>query len=409
MVAAEIFNQTSPDGVDFEQSTAYHRLVLEAFLTCGLLLDLHGEGLADDWRTRLMQMVEFVEAYVKPDGTVPLIGDADDGRVQKLGPQALADHRYLLSLGAALFGRADFKRAARRFHEESFWLIGPEGAAVFDGVPAPDAAPESRDFPGGGFYVLRSERAHVIVDCGEVGMHGRGGHGHNDILSCEIWLDGRTLVTDCGAYLYTASPEWRNHFRSTAFHNVVQVDGEEVNRFPVPDNLWRLHDDARPRDVVWQPGRDVDYFRGAHSGYLRLPSPVAVTREIALVKKGPDVLVRDRLEGIGSHVLTWRFHLAPSTSAEIRRGDVCLLAAGREAWLQWMPRMRGLTMTVEDGWVSPSYGVRTAIRVIVLRGRVTLPQTASCRFGLSRLPPERLAAVFASSLPAETPAPLVGA
>src|SRR5437870_6884121 len=33
IVVPEIFNQTTDDGVDFEQSTAYHRLVLERFLT----------------------------------------------------------------------------------------------------------------------------------------------------------------------------------------------------------------------------------------------------------------------------------------------------------------------------------------------------------------------------------------
>src|SRR4029079_10648198 len=39
IVSAKIFSETSDDGVDFEKSTAYHRLVLEAFLTAGLLLD----------------------------------------------------------------------------------------------------------------------------------------------------------------------------------------------------------------------------------------------------------------------------------------------------------------------------------------------------------------------------------
>src|SRR4029077_13276749 len=133
-------------------------------------------------------------------------------------------------------------------------------AAVFDDLKGPPSAPQSEAFPHGGFYVLRSERAHVIVDCGEVGMQGRGGHGHNDILSFELWLDGTNFVTDCGAYLYTASRDWRNRFRSTAFHNVVQVDDEELNRFFIPDNLWQLHDDARPRDVVWRPGKRIDYF-----------------------------------------------------------------------------------------------------------------------------------------------------
>ena len=45
-------------------------------------------------------------------------------------------------------------------------------------------------------------------------MRGRGGHGHNDILSFELFLNGFNVVTDCGAYLYTASREWRNRFEA---------------------------------------------------------------------------------------------------------------------------------------------------------------------------------------------------
>ena len=118
MIAAEMFNQTSEDGVDFEKSTAYHRLVLEAFLTCGVLLERNGQPFTADWQVRLERMLEFVEAYVKPDGRVPLVGDADDGRIQKLGTQPINDHRYLLSAGAVLFGRADFKRSAVQFADE---------------------------------------------------------------------------------------------------------------------------------------------------------------------------------------------------------------------------------------------------------------------------------------------------
>ena len=38
IVFEEMSLQVSSDGVDFEQSTAYHRLVLEAFMTSFLLL-----------------------------------------------------------------------------------------------------------------------------------------------------------------------------------------------------------------------------------------------------------------------------------------------------------------------------------------------------------------------------------
>jgi hypothetical protein len=390
MIEDEIFLQTSEDGVDFEKSTAYHRLVLEAFVTCGVLLSRHGDPLRREWQARLERMIEFVEAYVKPDGRIPLVGDADDGRIQKLGTQPINEHRYLLSTGAALFGRPEFKQAARQFWDESFWMLGPEGAAAFDGVPAISTPPRSTAFPAGGFYVLRSERAHVFVDCGEVGMHGRGGHGHNDILGFELWLDGRNLVTDCGAYLYTASYEWRNRFRSTAFHNVVQVDGEELNRFIGSDQLWRLHDDARPVDPQWRPADRVDAFRGAHNGYQRLNPPVTVTREFELVKEGPELWIRDAADGTGVRELTWRFHLDPDVSAAIVGSDVRLLSGDREAWLQTAMPSDGLTLAIENGWISPSYGVRTPTSVVVLKGRTALPRTAAFRFGFARLSPEQL-------------------
>jgi len=369
------------------------------------LLERNGQPFTPDWQARLERMLEFVDAYVKPDGSTPLVGDADDGRIQKLGTQPINDHRYLLSSGAALFGRPDFKQSAGEFGDESFWLLGPSGATAFDAIERAAPPPRSRAFPDGGFYVLRSDRAHVFVDCGEVGMHGRGGHGHNDILGFEVWLDGTNFVTDCGAYLYTASREWRNRFRSTAFHNVVQVDGEELNRFISPENLWQLHDDARPMDVVWECGSGVDYFRGSHTGYLRLTPPVTVTREIALVKDGPDIIVRDTVGGGGTRELVWRFHLDPSVAAEIVSGSVRLSSLGREAWLQLVAGPRDMTMTIESGWSSPSYGVRAEIRVVVMRVRAAIPQLSTFRLGLVRLPIDRLhelAAVLPSQLSALT-------
>jgi len=400
ILVEEIFNQTSDDGVDFEKSTAYHRLVLEAFLTSYSLLQQHGEAVPGACLERLERMVEFVEAYVKPDGGAPLIGDADDGRIQKLGTQSINDHRYLLSTGAAIFARGDFKRAAGQFWDESFWLLGPKAAAAFDAIAPTDTAPASKAFPDGGFYVLRSEQAHVIVDCGEVGMNGRGGHGHNDILGLEVWLNGHDVITDCGAYLYTASREWRNKFRSTAFHNVVQIDDEELNRFISPDNLWQLRDDARPRDVMWRWAPRLDYFRGGHTGYERLDPPVAVTREVALLKGGPDILVRDTLDGTGQHQLTWRFHIALAASANIEGNDVRVSIRGRDTWLQVSDELNRLTVSIEEGWVSPSYGVRAPTQVVVWRGHVELPIGTTVRIGAARLTATEVR-MLVSSMPDE--------
>jgi heparinase II/III-like protein len=383
IVFGEILQQVSEDGVDFEQSTAYHRLVLELFLTSYLLLEKHGEQVPEPQRARLEKMLDFVAAYTKPNGLAPLIGDADDGRVQKLGAQTINDHRYLLSTGAVRFGRADLKQAAGRFWEESFWLLGPDAAHAFDKLPAASVEPGSAGFPSGGFFILRSPSAHVVIDCGEVGMRGHGGHGHNDITSFELFLNGMNAISDCGVYLYTASREWRNKFRSTAFHNVAQVDDEELNRFIGEDALWQLMYDAHPTGVTWQTEGRGGYFRGGHDGYARLTRSVTSMREIFVDPDRPRVTLRDRVQGSGSHRVTWRFHFDPAVAAEIIEQDCRLRCGDREIWvLADGDDRRGRRL--ERGWVSPSYGVRHETSVLVITDE-RMPCALSCVFSELRL------------------------
>lgn len=387
IVEQEIFRQTTADGVDFEQSTAYHRLVLECFLTSYELLARHGHVVPADCRARLERMCEFVQGYTKPDGRAPLIGDADDGRVQILGlpgEHGTNDHRYLLSTAAVLFNRSDFKTSAGRCWDETFWLLGPDACRRFDTLPAGEPQ-ASTAFPDGGVYVLRAPATdtHAIVDCAEVGMNGRGGHGHNDVLSFELFMAGCNLVTDCGSYLYTTSREWRNRFRSTAFHNGVQVDGEEVNRFVSPEALWQLQYDAVPFGADLVREKDVDIVRAGHRGYERLAAPVTHVREFAMDRACPRLVIRDRIDGSGSHTLTWRFHLDPEVTAEARGRDVRLVCGAQEFLLR-SDLPQEFVLSLESGWVSPRYGVKVPAVVVVWHGRAMLPVTTSHSFSVQR-------------------------
>ena len=186
---------------------------------------------------------------------------------------------------------------------------------------------------------------------------------------------GAGTVTDCGAYAYTGSREWRDRFRSTAFHNTLQIDGEELNRF-IAGELWRLRYDAVPADVAWQRGAGADYFRGSHRGYARLNEPVAHTREILLHQTAGRVAIRDTVGGAGVHRLVWRFHLDPALEAAIE-GDAVRITHGTRAVWFWplaLPPAAGLRL--EDGWVSPSYGVKLATSVIVIEATTAVPTSA---------------------------------
>lgn len=383
IVLDEMPLQVSADGVDHEQSTSYQRLVLELFLTSYLLLEKSGDSLPQPQLDRLARMLEFVASYTKPNGLTPLIGDADDGRVQKLGHQRLNDHRYLLSTGAVRFGRGDLKETAAAFWSESFWMLGPAAATAFDALSSAESI-ESKAFSEGGFYVLRNHNAHMVIDFGEVGMRGRGGHGHNDITSFELFLNGFNIASDCGAYLYTASREWRNKFRSTAFHNVVQVEDEELNRFIGPDALWQLTYDAHPIDARWESHGAGGYLGCAHDGYARLSPPVKSSREFYLDPVLPRAAVRDALDSSAPRATTWRLHFDPAVTVETVDQDCRLRSDGREAWLLAGNPDDRRPRTLERGWVSESYGVRRETTVLVIADSV-MPVAYSCIFAETRL------------------------
>ena len=107
----EMKKQVYPDGVDYEGSVSYHRLVTELFLSATLLCLKNGITFPGWYMERLEKMIEFVMYYTKPNGSSPQIGDNDDGRLHILsnyGSWNSLDHRYLLAIGAVLFDRSDF-------------------------------------------------------------------------------------------------------------------------------------------------------------------------------------------------------------------------------------------------------------------------------------------------------------
>jgi hypothetical protein len=356
LLCEEIPRQVYPDGVDFEASTAYHRLVAELFLLPALYRRALGLDVPQEYRERLVAMARFTAAYCRPDGGTPLWGDADDARALPLGSQPLADHRYLAGLVGAAFGVADLRNASAGSRSEAFWLLGPDAAATLPEAATPPRPPRSTGFRDGGFYVLRNEVDHVFIDCGRVGLADRGGHGHNDCLSFEAALDGAHLVSDCGAFVYTRSFEERNRFRSTAYHNTPQIDGEELNRFK-PSLLWDLEYDARPAVRRFETGADADLFCGAHAGYERLPAPVTPVRTIVLDHQRHALTVTDAFEGSGRHRIDIPLHLAPGvTVKEEAPGHLSLQASGRLFSIEWGPSDAWL-LTIGEGRVSPSYGV----------------------------------------------------
>lgn len=358
----EMLHQVYPDGADFEASIPYHRLALELFLTPILLCRLNNLDVPPPVMSRLEKMFEFVRAYTKPDGTIPVWGDADDGRLLRLSrpgsEREFIDHRYLLAIGAVLFDRPDFGLAAGDCWEEAMWLFGRQAVEYRASLPAHSAPIPSVHFPAAGIYLMRQNDLYLLLDAGPNGQDGNGGHAHNDTLSFELFAYGKSFIVDPGSYVYTADYKARNLFRSTAYHNTVVVDGQEINHFE-ENYLFSMANNVVSTVHRWETTDKYDFFDGEHSGYQRLTQPVTHRRQLYFDKMGGWWIIKDFLVGEGPHKLQWNFHFAPQFMDRIVCNDTIIYTRTEGANLAIVPVIStDLRSTISSGWISPSYGIK---------------------------------------------------
>src|SRR5947209_3599224 len=367
ILLAELERHVRPDGVYFEQSSYYHRYTTDFYTHLDVLDQANVGDLADKVREKLLLLLDHLMYITRPDGTTPLFGDDDGGRLAALEERAPNDFRAALSTGAALFARGDYKFVAEEAAEETLWLLGGRGLRALDNLEAGAPADTSRAFESGGFYVMRDgwtrDANYLLIDCGPHGVFD-GGHAHADALAFDLSARGRTMLVDPGTYTYTGSQEMRDLFRRSAAHNTLTVDDESSS---VPGGPFSWKSAARASAHDWTSHARFDFFEGSHDGYARLPSPAVHTRSV-LFLKGDYWVVRDRVETEGAHRCDLNFHFTPDADTAIERSRGVVYVRGRTpdaVGLELFTFCKTGEWRKEQGWVSECYGQRTAAPVLL--------------------------------------------
>ena len=345
ILADEILRQVGDDGVSFEASLAYHRLVTEFFAFAGELIRRNlAAGLSKEYEDRLRGMYRFVAAYLPETGEAPMLGDADDGRLHAVSAEGwLHPRRHALGL------------------PDHYWPTEPPG---------------TESFPRGGFHVLRTSAGHAVIRCGRLGLSGAGSHDHNDQLSFELVLAGRRIVADSGTFAYTRDLAARFAFRSTAAHSVVQAGDEEQN--PIRRDLpWRvLADRTRSEGRVWSGPQGECGFEGRHFGFAHRASGTVHHRRITADAARPVWEITDRIEGRGVESLTWRMHLG----VDVVHQQPFASEGVHEFVLPGAPAVRialrvppAMVVRLESSAISDRYGVRAMRPCLTVTGVTSLP------------------------------------
>ena len=371
--------QIGPDGAYCEQSTCYQRYTAEIYLHAMILASQNGFAFPGDVRDRVQALLDNLLWIRAPNGSMPMIGDADGGWLLPLARRRPDDLRGIFSTAAAWFGRAEFADAAGgRVAPETLWLLGAPGLDAFEAIrAAPPRAAASRLFPDGGTVTMRASwrsDAHQLVF--DVAPLAPFGHTHADLLGVQCAVFGEPYIIDAGTYCYTADAAWRDYFRSTAAHSTVTIDGLGQ---ATPDRpfSWKGRPVTRVHD--WHSTAEIDYADASHDAYGNLPDPVVHRRRVLFAKPRYWVLVDD-LAGRTHHRIELRFQFAPVEVTLEPSGWARASGSGGQGLLLRSYSSAHLELSFHSGslepiagWISRDYGQRQPAPMLICSAAAPLP------------------------------------
>ncbi len=325
-----LLSQTRRDGGLNEASLRYHTFVTEMALLCRLAI---GDKFPSAAEERLVQMAGIVANYRDADGDVFPFGDDDSGRVLALDEATELGRAEILVRLAGVVLKRDCATAQSAVCTASGWSVQRRGAFV------------------------------VAVEFGGVGLRGHGGHAHNDDLSICVEWNGHAVFVDPGSYIYTPDRAARNRFRSAFAHNTLVVDGREPRGLPDEPFFLPGADTAWPMTENKEEGGGCIFTRALSEG---------VEHQREVVTGFGEVVIVDRVTGVGRHHLAWRFHLHPDWSAQVVAGGF-VLSRGGVAELQWEFAPAEVSPEIVAGEFSPGYGRVRTIQVCKVAGEFALP------------------------------------
>ena len=246
----ECREEVLPDGMHFELSPMYHKIVLEGLLR--VAAGLRKAGRPDAPLEQMAQdMVNAAYSMEHGLARTPLFNDSGDNVAKSLDALLDCAKRYL--------GITPVYRAS---------------------------------LPDSGYYFFENGPWKLIVDAGAAGPDYIPGHSHCDAMSFELYRNGAPVLVNCGTYAYQCGE--RHYFRSTEAHNTVQAAGVEQSEIW---STFRLAGRSRTRVLaVSENGirMEMTDYRGN-----RIQREIMLTEDALYIKDcGENLRLRSHLHSI---------------------------------------------------------------------------------------------------------------
>jgi len=356
----EFHLQFLKDGVNFEKSIPYHRLVVELFFISFLVIKRSGLYLKPETITVFKNANNFIKAISKPNLLTPIIGDNDSASIFQNDELPLNNHSNILQLSSLLLEDNNVNITNTLYHSsrEFFGIERIEDSTKKTGF-------KSSFFETGGFISAKTRTDYFITDYGEVGMKGRGGHGHNDLFSFELMLDNQDIIVDPGCYTYTGNLELKSKMKSSLYHNGLAVDNQEI----APQiGEWGISNIATPENVSCNEDEHLIVISGEHNGYKKLEDPLKHKRSFTIAKNFNEIICEDEVFCNGQHEITRSLHFAEDVVLEIKDKSIVVKAENKLYLITFDDDTK---IMPSNYFLSRNYGSKVKVNGIVLKTNIT--------------------------------------
>jgi uncharacterized heparinase superfamily protein len=312
--------QVLPDGGHFERAPAYHCQVLGDLIDIAGLLRAAGRDEPAGLAEAIAAMRRWLSAVLTPRGDVPMLNDG--------------------------------------------FPVSPELLAGI--VPAARPVGPLHVLPDTGLVVATAGGWHMLADIGPPCPRELPAHAHADTLSCVVHLGGEPLLIDTGTSTYAPGAA-RDHERSTAAHNTLEVDGRDSTE------VWgafRAGRRARVVDVRAHADANAVTVEAGHDGYRYLTGRPTHHRRWSV--HADELRVDDTVTGRGRHRVTVRWHLAPGTGLRLLPGGAVVTTAVGEIGVT-VTATSEPTLTAATAQVSAGFGRNVTAPVLACTLHPELP------------------------------------
>lgn len=291
--------QIDHQGCFIQQSTNYHRLMLQLALWINLLIKYQDSAkiseiapvrkicLTEASQQKLQAATYWLMSLVDQiSGRCPNLGPNDGAYFQPLCVNPFTDYRPILQASSMVFLRKPaFNKG--NWDEMSLWY----GADTdFPEEKKNNLRLNNASQPwSAATQVIKNPISQSWVYLRIAAFKNRPGHA--DQLHVDLWRQGENITLDAGSYKYNDAFPWNNALSKTAIHNTITINGLD-QMTPAGKFLWL--DWAQTKIVDAEKSNDNDFSRisAEHDGYRKIG--ILHRRSVSAEKDG-SWLINDQL------------------------------------------------------------------------------------------------------------------